>query len=95
MTIAIESFLVSTPDVCGGRVRIDGSRITVHRIATLYRQGMTAEEIASTYSHLTLGQVYAALAYFHANRDEIEAELAADDSEYDALKRAHEEAEDR
>lgn len=93
MTVAIGSLLVSSPDVCGGRVRIDGSRITVHRIATLYRQGMTAEEIARTYPHLTLGQVYAALAYFHANRDKVEAELAVSDTEYDELKRAQGEAE--
>ena len=31
-------------------------------------------------------RVYTALAYYHANRDEVEAELAADDAEYDALK---------
>ena len=37
------------------------------------------------YSHLSLGQVYAALAYYHANRDEIEAELAASDARYDEL----------
>ncbi len=94
MSVAIESFLISTPDVCGGRVRIDGSRITIQRVATLYRQGMTAEDIAGMYPHLMLGQVYAALAYFHANRDQIEAELAASDSEYDELKRANDEADE-
>jgi uncharacterized protein (DUF433 family) len=73
-------------DVCGGRVRIDGTRITVHRIATLYRQGLGAEEIAQTYPHLSLSQVYAALAYYHANRREIEFELAAADALYDELK---------
>jgi uncharacterized protein (DUF433 family) len=82
----LDSLLVRTPGVCGGRIRIDGTRITVHRIAVLYKQGQNAEEIARTYPHLTLGQVYAALAYYHANRDEVEAELAADDAEYDALK---------
>ena len=81
-----DSLLVRTPGVCGGRIRIDGTRITVHRIAVLYKQGQNAEEVARTYPHLSLGQVYTALAYYHANRDEVEAELAADDAEYDALK---------
>ena len=85
MSTALDSILARTPDVCGGRIRIDGTRITVHRIATLYRQGQTPEEIAQTYSHLSLGQIYAALAYYHANRDEIEADLAAADAEYDEL----------
>ena len=82
----LDAVLTRTPGFCGGRIRIDGTRITVYRIATLYRHGQTAEEIAQCYPHLALSQIYAALAYFHANRDEIESELAADDAEYDELK---------
>jgi uncharacterized protein (DUF433 family) len=82
----LDALLVQTPEVCGGRIRIDGTRITVHRIATLYRQGQTAEDITQTYSHLSLSQIYTALAYYHANRSEIDAELAADDARYDELK---------
>lgn len=37
--------LTATPGVCGGRIRIDGTRITVHRIATLYKQGQSDEDI--------------------------------------------------
>ncbi len=86
MSTTLDSLLVRTPSVCEGRIRIDGTRITVHRIAVLYKQGQNAEEVARTYPHLSLGQVYTALAYYHANRDEVEAELAAEDAEYDALK---------
>jgi uncharacterized protein (DUF433 family) len=86
MSLGLEAMLTATPDVCGGRVRIEGSRITVHRIAVLYMQGKSPEEVTETYPHLSLGQVYAALAYFHANRDEIESELAFADSSYDELK---------
>ena len=78
--------LVKTPGTCGGRIRIDGTRITVEQVAVLYKQGQSAEEITQTYPHLSLGQVYAALAYYHANRGEIETELAAADAEYDKLK---------
>lgn len=86
MSTMLDSLLVRPPGVCGGRIRIDGTRITVHRIAVLYKQGQNAEEVARTYPHLSLGQIYTALAYYHANRDEVEAELAADDADYDALK---------
>lgn len=86
MSTMLDNLLVRTPGVCGGRIRIDGTRITVHRIAVLYKQGQNAEEVARTYPHLSLGQVYTALAYYHANRDEVEAELAAADAEYDALE---------
>jgi hypothetical protein len=47
--------------------------------------GRSPEEIADQYGHLTLAQVHAALAYYHANRDEIDAEMAAEEAEYDRL----------
>ena len=86
MAIGLDAMLVISPEVCGGRMRIEGTRITVHRIATLYKQGQGPEEIAQTYPQLSLSQVYAALAYYHANRQQIESELAAADALYDELK---------
>ena len=94
MPIALDTMLAKTIDVCGGRIRIDGTRITVHRIATLYREGQSAEDIGQTYAHLELGQIYAALAYYHANRKAIDAELASDDVKYDEFKRRHSEVND-
>lgn len=87
MSITLNAMLARTADICGGRMRIDGTRITVHRIATLYKQGQSPEEIVQTYSHLSLAQVYAALAYYHANRAEVESELAAADVLYDESRR--------
>jgi uncharacterized protein (DUF433 family) len=86
MATTLDSLLAQSPNICGGRIRIDGTRITVHRIATLYRQGQSAEDIVRTYPHLAIGQVYAALAYYHANRAVIDAELVSDDGKYDQLK---------
>ncbi len=77
MTTAIENMLARSPGVCGGKLCIRGTRITVLQIAHLYKQGYSAEEIAAEYPHLRLAQVYAALAHYHANQEEME----------DALKR--------
>ena len=81
MSTEIANLLVSTPEVCGGRLRIDGTRVTVNQIAVLYQQGHNAEDIAQEYPHLTLAQIYTALAYYHANREEIEADLEAEEKE--------------
>ncbi|HEX9545045.1 MAG TPA: DUF433 domain-containing protein [Pyrinomonadaceae bacterium] len=81
MSIAINTLLVSSPDVCGGRLRIDGTRITVNQIVVLYKKGYNAERIADEYPYLTMAQVYAALAHYHANQDEIEADLEAEREE--------------
>ena len=81
MSTEISTLLVSSPDVCGGRLRIDGTRITVNHIVTLYKEGYSPEDIVDEYPHLTMAQVYAALAHYHANRQEIEADLAVDEQE--------------
>lgn len=81
MSTAINTLLVSSPEVCGGRLRIDGTRITVNQIVVLYKQGYSAERIADEYPHLTMAQVYAALAHYHANQEEIEADLEAESKE--------------
>jgi len=86
MTTILDTLLVRTPGTCGGRLRLEGTRITVHRIATLYKQGLSAEEIGQTYPHLALSLIYLALSYYHANRLEIDAELTADDAQYDRFK---------
>jgi len=82
MSTAIDTLLTRSPDTCGGRIRIDGTRVTVHQIATCYQQGMTPEEIRDQYSHVSLAQVYAALAYYHANRDEIDREIESETAEF-------------
>ena len=89
MSTEIGTLLVRSPDVCGGRLRINGTRMTVHQIVVWYKQGYTPEEIADQYPHLTLAQVYTALAYYHAHREEIEVELAAEKIEADRLEQVY------
>ncbi len=46
-----------------------------------YKLGLTPEEILNRIGHptLTLAQIYAGLTYYHANREEIEADIAAEE----------------
>ncbi len=92
MTVAIVdigTLIVRTPDICGNRPRITGTRITVGRITTLWKQGLMPEEIADNWGYLSMAQVYAALTYYHANREEIEQALQQDREDYDRLYAEH------
>lgn len=80
--IDIGTLIISSPETCGNRPRIAGTRITVGRIATLWKQGLNAEAIQNEYPHIQLAKIYAALAYYHANREEIEQLLAQDQIDY-------------
>jgi uncharacterized protein (DUF433 family) len=80
MTTTLNTLLTTTPNIRHGRPCIAGTAITVHRIAIWYKMGHSAEEITRQYPHLALEGVYAALAYYHANRLAIDAEIDADDA---------------
>ena len=87
--IDIGSLVTRTENLNNRRPTIAGTRTSVSRIAVLYLHGAGAEEIARRMSHLSLAQIYAALAYYHANRHEIDAELADAETEYWKLVELH------
>ena len=83
----IGSLIVRSEDIRGGRPRIAGTGISVRRIVGWYKQGLTPEEIITEVPHLSLAQVYAALTYYHANREEIEGDMTAEEAEAQHLER--------
>ena len=87
--VDIGTLITRTSDVRAGRPRIAGTGVTVQRIVAWYKLGLTPEEIAEAVGHLTLAQVHAALTYYHANREEIEAAIAEDEAEFQRLAQQH------
>lgn len=81
----IGTLIARIAEVDSGRPVIAGTRTSVRRIAVLYKQGANAEEIARRLDHLNLAQVYAALAYYHTNKEEIEDDLKEEEVEYERL----------
>jgi len=77
------------PGIHGGCPIVAGTGVTVRRIVIWYKQGLRAEEIAARIGHLTVGQVYAALAYYHVHRDDIDADIAAEEAEADRIEALH------
>jgi uncharacterized protein (DUF433 family) len=64
----------------GGQPVIAGTGVTVRTIVGHYKLGLSPEEIADQLE-LELAWVYTALAYYHAHRAEIEADIAANSEE--------------
>lgn len=76
---SLDSFIACAPDICGGKPCIAGRRIRVIDIATWHEaQKRSIEDIAADYE-LSPQQIHAALAYYHENRAEIEAQQAEED----------------
>ena len=87
--VDIGSFITRSPGIKAGRPRLAGTGVTVRRIVVWSQLGLTQEDIADRIGHLTLAQVYAALTYYHANRAEIDADIAAEEAETERLEREH------
>jgi len=67
------AMIIQTPGVLGGKPRIKGHRIAVHRVAGWWKLGLTIEEIGERLSALAPAEIHAALAYYHLHREEIES----------------------
>jgi uncharacterized protein (DUF433 family) len=76
LPVDIGTLITRTAGIHDGRPCIVGTGVSVMRIANYHNMGYTAEEIADGYGHITLAQVYAAITYYYANKDEIDADIA-------------------
>lgn len=80
--------VVSTPDTCGGKPRIAGTRIRVQDVYFWHEvEGKSPNEIVTSFPQLSMADVYAALSYFWAHRDEMLAEIQRQRLHYEEMKR--------
>jgi uncharacterized protein (DUF433 family) len=76
----IAPHITKTPEICGGRACIAGHRIRVLDIVVWHeKRGYSPDEIADLFPGITLADVYAALAYYFDNTQEIEDEFRKSD----------------
>src|SRR2546421_6553377 len=69
------SMIVRTPGIIGGKPHIRGHRIGVHRVAGWWKLGLNIEQIGEELPSLSSAEIFAALAYYHLNKVEIDGYL--------------------
>jgi uncharacterized protein (DUF433 family) len=90
MSATTINHIESSPEICGGRPRIAGTRIRVQDIYVWHElQGQSPEEIVTSFPQLSLAAVHAALAYYHDHREAIEQQVKAEREEADQMKQSH------
>ena len=67
--------VVMTPGYCGGRPRIDGTRLSIEWVVKHIAGGDTPEGIVEMFPYVSLASVYDAIAYYHDHKDEIDAAI--------------------
>ena len=77
-------YIVKTPGVCGGNVRIESTRICVHDVIGLLQNGETVDSVTRQLHGLTRAQAYECLAYYEDHLAEIDYLVAQQMAEGDA-----------
>jgi uncharacterized protein (DUF433 family) len=73
-----------------GVAKLIGSRIKVMHLAAAQRaNGWSAEQLCAEYPHLEPAQVYAALAYYHANKAEVDRQIDEDTRFAEEMRAKH------
>ena len=72
-----------------GTLLVTGSRVSLEVIVSDFNQGASAEEIALRYPLLSLADVYAVIAFYLRNQDEVETYVAAQADAAEAARVAH------
>lgn len=86
-TSVIKEHIEITPGTCGGKPRIAGHRIRVQDVVIWHeKMGMSPDEIVYHHPSITLADVYAALAYYHDNMDEIRGYIADEEAFVNEMK---------
>ncbi len=74
------SYIVMSPNICGGKPRIKGTRMAVQLIVSEYvHWRMSPREILEAHPHLTLAQIHAALSYYYDHRLEMNRKALEDE----------------
>ena len=77
--------IVSTPDVLGGKPRVEGTRVGVHQIGGLVReQGWALDTVAAEFG-LSTNEIEAALEYYDSHLEEMTAIQADARKTYEQL----------
>jgi uncharacterized protein (DUF433 family) len=71
-----------------GVYRVSGTRVSLDSIVYGFIGGQSAESIAQSFPVLTLEQVYGAITFYLAHREEVDRYLEAQEQDYEAKRAA-------
>jgi uncharacterized protein (DUF433 family) len=66
---------------------IAGTRVSLDSVVYAFLRGAGAESIARSFPVLTLEEVYGAIAFYLANQADVDATIAANDREFEVLRK--------
>ncbi len=85
----LDEHIEITPGIMGGKPRIAGHRISVQNVVIWHNEmGYSVEKIAEDYN-LSLADVYAALAYYHDHKEEVDKSIVEGEKFVEEMKKQY------
>ena len=85
----LDEHIEITPGIMGGKPRIAGHRISVQNVVIWHNEmGYSVEKIAENYN-LSLADVYAALAYYHDHKEEVDKSIVEGEKFVEEMKKLY------
>ncbi|MBX3065929.1 MAG: DUF433 domain-containing protein [Anaerolineae bacterium] len=70
-----------------GVIYVGKTRVPIDTVVYAYRRGKTPEQIVNSYPTLALADVYATLAFYLQNHQEVDAYITRQEAESDAMRK--------
>ena len=83
--MGLPDFLTQDSD---GYTHVTGHRVGLHDVVFFYNQGYSAEMLQEAFPTVPLAVIHKILAYYLENQADVDASLAADDSEMEKQRAA-------
>ncbi len=84
-TKTLHPYITSEKKIGSGRPIITGTRTRVSNMVAYYKLGLSPEELAREFPHLTLSQIHDALSYYYEHQEDIDREI--DEDSEDSIKK--------
>jgi uncharacterized protein (DUF433 family) len=72
-----------------GSFYVVGSRVPLHLIVHEYKEGRSVEGIRECFPTLSIEQVHGALAFYHANKADVEADIEKNEELWEEFRKTH------
>jgi uncharacterized protein (DUF433 family) len=86
-SVDIGRMITRTAGIKGGTPHLAETGVTVRTIVRWHQGGLMPEEIALRIGHITLAQIHVALAFYYANQEMMDREMAEEEAESNRLER--------
>jgi len=86
MSLAVSPHPVPLQTDDNGVMRVGGTRVSLESVVYAYREGATAEQIVEDFPSLDLADVHLVISYYLRHFEDVNAYLAQQRRETDALK---------